>query len=176
MATALIIIDVQKEYQQGGKLEIQGFDLAAGNISKLLIWGREGNADIFHVRHISTDPSEDCFLADTSGIEFATGFEPHEGEGVFTKFLPSAFSADGFKQALANGQYSRIIICGFSSFLCCDSTVREAYHKGYNVIFVDDAIGEFAFNGMTEEQLHTYACAVMGLQFATVLKTRNLVP
>ncbi len=174
MANALIVIDVQKEYQSGGHLEIKGFDKAADNIAKLLAWAREGNADIFHVQHISATPHDDSFAADTPGIAFAEGFAPLDGERTFTKSKPSAFSADAFEQALKEGTYEQIIICGFSSFLCCDSTARDAYHRGYNVLFIDDAIGEFAFNGMSEEELHAYACAVMGLEFATVLKTRNL--
>lgn len=176
MPKALIVIDVQKDYQSGGNLEIKGFDKAAGNIAKLLEWARAGNADLFHVRHVSAVPGDDCFVEGSTGIAFAAGFEPRDDERVFTKSMPSAFAAEGFTESLAAGLYDQIIICGFSSFLCCDSTTREAYHKGYNVVFVDDAIGEFAFNGMSEDELHAYACAVMGLEFATVIKTRNLLP
>lgn len=176
MAKALILIDIQKDYQASGNLEIKGFEKAAENIAKLLAWAREGNADVFHVRHISDVPNDDSFAAGSTGIEFADGFAPLDGERAFTKSKPSAFSADGFEQALTDGSYDQVIICGFSSFLCCDSTARDAYHKGYNVLFIEDAIGEFAFSGMSEEELHAYACAVMGLQFATVLKTRNLTP
>lgn len=176
MTNALIVIDVQKDYQAGGELESKGFEKAAANIAKLIAWAREGRADIFHIQHISDTPNMGPFAQGTKGAEFADGFEPLETERVFTKSLPSAFSADGFTQALIEGHYNQVIICGFSSFLCCDSTARDAYHKGYQVIFVEDAIGEFAFNGRTEEELHAYACAIMGLEFATVLKTRNLVP
>lgn len=174
MISALVLIDVQKDYQAGGALEIKGFDKAADNIAKLLEWARAGNADVFHVRHISAVPGDDSFAPNSVGIEFAPGFEPIDGERVFTKSKPSAFSADGFAEALAFGSYTQVVICGFSSFLCCDSTTRDAYHRGYNVIFVEDAIGEFSFNALSEEELHNYACAVMGLEFATVLKTRNL--
>jgi len=176
MKSALVVIDVQKDYQAGGGLEIKGFNKAATNIANLLAWARSGNADIFHIQHISADKNDDSFAPDTPGSAFADGFSPLEGEFSFIKNKPSAFTAEGFATAIINGTYDQIILCGFSSFLCCDSTARDAYHRGYNVLFVDDAIGEFAFNGMTEEELHTYACAVMGLMFATVLKTRNIAP
>jgi len=176
MHSALILIDVQKDYEAGGALEVSNFIPVAENISKLLAWARAGNADIFHVRHISADSQSDAFAPDSPGIDFASGFEPLDGEHAFTKSMPSCFVADGFAEALTQGCYDQIIVCGFSSFLCCDSTTRDAYHRGYNVIFVEDAIGEFSFNGMTEEELHAYACAVMGLEFAQVLKTRNIAP
>ena len=176
MSNALLVIDVQKEYQAGGKLEIKGFDRAAQNISKLLAWAREGNAAIFHFQHISAVLGDDVFAPTSDGIDFAAGFEPLDGERAYTKAKPSAFSASGFSEALASSQYEQVILCGFASFLCCDSTARDAYHRGYNVIFIEDAIGAFAFNGMDEEQLHAYTCAIMGLEFATVLKTRNLAP
>jgi len=176
MHAALIVIDVQKDYQAGGALAIRNFAPVCENIAKLLGWAREGNADIFHVRHISAIKGDDAFAPDTAGIDFADGFEPLEGERHFTKSKPSCFVADGFAEALAQGAYDQIIICGFSSFLCCDSTAREAYHRGYNVLFIEDAIGEFSFSGMSEEELHAYACAMMGLEFAQVLKTRNIAP
>ncbi|NTU77515.1 MAG: isochorismatase family protein [Alphaproteobacteria bacterium] len=172
--TALIVIDVQKDYQAGGALEIAGFDKAAVNIAKLLAWARAGRADVFHVRHVC-GAEEECFRANSPGVEFAAGFEPCEGEGAFTKSLPSAFSAPKFKAALERGRYDRLAICGYSSFMCCDSTSREAYHRGWKVLFVEDAIGEFALDGFSEEELHKYACAVQGCEFARVVKTAELV-
>jgi nicotinamidase-related amidase len=175
MKTALIVIDVQKEYQAGGALAISGFDKAGTNILRLLAWARTGNADILHVRHISTDLDDADFRAGTPGIAFAAGFEPHENESVFTKALPSAFSAPSFKATLKNKGYTQLIVCGFSSFLCCDSTSREAFHRGYDVVFAEDAIGEFAFSGLTEEELHQYACAVQGVMFAKIMKTAEII-
>jgi nicotinamidase-related amidase len=173
--TALIVIDVQKEYQSGGALAIAGFDKAGANIKKLLAWAREGHADVLHVRHISAAWDSSSFRANTPGIEFAPGFEPREGEPVFTKTLPSAFSDRRFKQTLACGGYGRLVLCGFMSFMCCDTTSREAFHRGWKVLFVEDAIGEFAFGGLTEEELHKYACAVQGFMFAEVVKTAGVL-
>ena len=176
MRSALILIDVQKEYMEDGALPIRNFFPVSENIARLLSWGREGNADIFHVRHISENKNDDCFAPDSPGIQFAPGFEPLDGERAYTKSKPSCFVAAGFAEDIAAGGYDQLILCGFSSFLCCDSTAREAYHRGYNVLFIEDAIGEFSFIGLSEEELHAYACAVMGLEFAQVLKTRNIAP
>ena len=175
MKTALIVIDVQKEYQAGGALAISGFDKAAANILKLLAWARAGNADVLHVLHVSANPNDEDFRAHTTGVECAVGFEPCAGEAVFTKSLPSAFGASLFKETLKNKGYTRLVLCGFSSFLCCDSTSREAFHRGYEVLFVEDSIGEFAFGDLSEEELHRYACAVQGLMFAKTVKTTEIV-
>jgi nicotinamidase-related amidase len=175
MTSALVLIDVQKEYQAGGALAIAGFDKAATNISKLLTWARSGNADILHVRHISRNWKDDSFRANSSGVDFADGFEPKENEQVFTKSFPSAFSAPLFGIYLERKAYDQIIICGYTSFLCCDSTSREAFHNGYSVVFAEDAIGEFAFGGFTEEEIHRYATAVQGVMFAKVVKTSEII-
>jgi nicotinamidase-related amidase len=175
MKKALIIIGVQKEYQEGGNLTIKGFDKVAKNISKLLFRARKRSIDILHVRHISNIWNDEYFRAGTPGVDFASGFEPLNNELVFTKSLPSSFSAPLFSETLIRGQYDNLIICGFSSFMCCDLTSREALHKGYKCTFVEDAIGEFSIGIFTEDELHKYACAEQSVMSASIVKTKDVL-
>jgi nicotinamidase-related amidase len=67
------------------------------------------------------------------------------------------------------------MICGFTSFLCCDTTAREAFQLGYRVYYIEDAISEFEAGGMPASELHRAVNIIQGVVFSTVVNTRDAV-
>jgi nicotinamidase-related amidase len=64
-----------------------------------------------------------------------------------------------------------VVICGYTSFLCCDSTARQAFELGYDVLYVEDAINEFPLDGLDQATVHSVVSAVQGVMFSEVLTT-----
>ena len=62
MKQALIIVDVQREYFPGGKLELYKPEKALEQIQKALRLFREKEWPIYFIRHISSQKSASIFL------------------------------------------------------------------------------------------------------------------
>lgn len=175
MRPALLIIDVQKDYDTGGALEIPDLNKSLPQVQRLLDLFREKGLPRIHVRHVSLDSNAVDFRDGTKGIEFIDGFEPQENEVVVTKNFPGSFWKTDLDSILKKNNIDTIFICGYSSFLCCDTTAREAFQHGYDVFYVEDAIGEFEIGDFSTGQIHAYACAVQqDSGFSTVLKTEDV--
>lgn len=173
--TTLVVIDAQKEYEADGALPVANLGNSLSNIKKLLDFFRKNNLPIIHVRHISADPDDSDFAQDTRGIEFIDEISPAGSEKIVTKHYPSAFSGEGFSDLLEKAGATDLVICGYSSFLCCDSTAREAFHKDFTVWFVEDAISCFDLDNFSAEELHRYTCAVLEVMFANIVKTDEII-
>lgn len=58
-----------------------------------------------------------------------------------------------------------LIVCGVTTTLCVESTVRDAYQRDYNVIVVEDAVG------MSSRELHESSIRVMKTYFGVGVTT-----
>ncbi len=173
MTPAILFIDIQKEYDKGGLLEIKNIGKSLAQLKKLLKFARENKTEIIHVQHIGSEDGPD-FRPGTKAVDFIEGFEPLKTETVVTKHYPGSFFQTDLQKHLKAKKIDTIFICGYSSFLCCDTTAREAFQNGYKVYFIDDAIGEFKIGKYSEDEAHAYACTVQAeAGFSEVVKTEE---
>jgi len=81
----------------------------------------------------------------------------------------SAFSGTDLETILKKAGVKKVVITGVLSNLCCETTARDAFNRGYDVFFVADATG--AYN----EGMHKTALESLSYGFATPLKTDDLL-
>ena len=91
MARGLVVIDIQKDYFPGGRMELVGADAAAGRASELLSAFRASGEPVFHVQHVWDAPDAPFFAPDTEGVEIHPAVEPAEGEPLIVKAHANAF-------------------------------------------------------------------------------------
>src|SRR5512146_2316122 len=91
MGSALVLIDIQKDYFPGGRMVLDGAEAAAGHAGQLLQRFRELDLPRIHIQHIATRPGATFFLPGTAGIEFHESVLPLVGETVCQKHSPNAF-------------------------------------------------------------------------------------
>src|SRR5258708_13945153 len=72
-------------------------------------------------------------------------------------------------------QVDAVAICGFTSFICCDTTAREASALGYQVYYVDDAISEFSLGDLNAQDLHRMVSSLQGAIFSKWISTAEAV-
>ena len=170
--TALICIDMQQEYfPSGGLLSIAGWETVRDNVQRLQAAVREQGRPIIHVRHINRDPLAATFRAGSEGVEFTPGTEPLPGEETVTKFRAGAFYKTELNDLLHRDRVDTVIICGLMSFMCCDTTAREARARGYQVLFVKDATAALDLGDIPAETVHRVVCAVQAGFFSQVVDT-----
>lgn len=123
-------------------------------------------------------------LMDESGnYRFAIGSEECEmtaqlnhGEHdvVFPKYGYDCFAHTKLDEWLKKENKKTLIICGTVVNWCVDSTVRSAYHKGYQVVVLADAVSGYDHAGLTGQQWVDTELDLFGEAFAKVESVQQL--
>lgn len=178
MKQALIIVDIQNDYFQGGKMELVGMEAAAKNAQRVLALFREKNLPIFHIQHISDRPGATFFLPETSGVEIHESVTPKTGESVIQKHFPNSFRNTSLLDQLHDLRVKKIIVCGAMSHMCIDTTVRAAFDLGFRIVVVSDACAtrDMEFKGVTIQasQVHAAFMAALSVPFAQVIEANGI--
>ncbi len=176
MKKALLVIDAQKEYGPEGALPVERLDQTIKNIQELIDFCRQSpDLEIIHIRHVSRIAGDSSFDDGTIGVDFLPGLEPSPEEKVITKHFPGAFSNPELERYLSQLKIEELWICGFTSFLCCDTTAREAFQKGYSVKYIDDAISEFPLEAVDADTLHYVVASIQDAMFSEICNTNDLL-
>lgn len=94
-----------------------------------------------------------------------------EGDVVLDKYRYSAFAcpAGKLEEQLRQRNTEMLVIVGTLTNVCCESTARDAYMRGYKVVVVPDAMAAVA------DAEHNAALLNLRLNFADVMKSGAIV-
>ena len=147
---ALIVIDVQNDYFPGGAWALPGAPDALANILKLIANARERQEPVVFIQHVTPEGAP-VFAKGSPGGRLHGELNLREGDPVFEKAHPSSFQDTGLQTYLQQAGIGSLDLCGFMTQMCCDSTAREAYGRGYGVRLFSDACAarEIASDGET---------------------------
>ena len=95
--------------------------------------------------------------------ELVAELAPRHDEAVIAKNRPSAFHATGLQNHLDALGVDSLVVCGVTTNVCVESTVRDAMQRDYRVWVVSDAVAEF------EADRHTVALKAMAWMFASLV-------
>ena len=59
--------------------------------------------------------------------------------------MPGSFTGTKLEEILKNNGVDTVVICGCMTQMCCNTTVRQAFHIGYKVGFLSNATGNWMF-------------------------------
>lgn len=170
---ALVLIDHQREYDDGG-LPLAGIGAAVAECAALLQLARSKGAPVFHVQHMAPAGAP---LFNSAGpyIEFIQGIGPVDGEAVVTKALPNSFAGTTLQAKLVEAGRKQLVIAGFMTHMCVSTTTRAAAELGYVSWVVADACATrdlpLPWGGVvTAAEVHRAALAELNDSFATVVK------
>ncbi len=139
MKTALVIIDIQNDYFDGGTMALVGSEKASSNAKLVMEQFRNDNLPVIHIQHIATRPTASFFLPNTKGVEIHDNVKPLASEKVIVKHYPNSFRDTDLLEYLKAEQITDLVICGMMSHMCIDATVRAAKDHGFNIILIGDA-------------------------------------
>ncbi|MHB8777093.1 MAG: cysteine hydrolase family protein [Anaerolineales bacterium] len=139
MKTALLIIDIQKDYFPGGKMELVNPLEAAKKAYMLLQCFREHGGHHVHIQHISLKPDAAFFIKGESGSDIHDSAAHFEGEPIIYKHYPNSFRDTNLLEMLKDLGIERIVITGMMTHMCVDATTRAAADFGFKVIVAEDA-------------------------------------
>ncbi len=139
MKNALVIIDIQNDYFDGGRMTLVNADGAAARARQLLDSFRSAGQPVVHVQHVFTSPDAPFFLPDTEGVQINKAVEPAAGEKVVVKNYPNSFKDSELLSHLRENGITDVTICGMMTHMCVDATTRAAKDLGFNCTVVGDA-------------------------------------
>lgn len=135
---ALLMIDVQREYfADGGPLRIPDGPMVLARLRSLVEDYRDAELPIIHIRHEEA-PGAPVFAVDGPLVQTMPEVAPRGLEPVVIKHTPGAFTDTELSAVLSQMAVRSLVIAGFMTHMCCDTTARQATERGMRVIFLTD--------------------------------------
>ncbi|MGA4721275.1 isochorismatase family protein [Fictibacillus nanhaiensis] len=113
----LLIVDVQKGFDDTNFWGERNNANAEVNMLTLLGAFREVGLPVFHVQHQSENEHSPLHPSKL-GYQLKTGFEPKDGEPLFIKSVNSAFIGTELKETLETHEIEHILIIGLTTNHC----------------------------------------------------------
>jgi nicotinamidase-related amidase len=171
-ATALVIIDMQRDFMEpGGFGETLGNDVsqlaravepianllaAARKMGMLVVHTREGHEPDLSdappaklergapsLRIGDPGPMGRILIRGEPGHDIIPELYPVAGEVVIDKPGKGAFYATGLGDVLKQHGIANLLVCGVTTEVCVNTTVREANDRGYRCVVISDGCASY---------------------------------
>lgn len=149
--SALLVLDMQAYFlDPSSHAYIPSAPAILPGIRKLIeVYADQGLPVIF-TRHINTP--EDAGMMTSWWHELITS--EHERSEIIADLKPSkgivvqksqydAFYATNLEELLRSKDVSQVLICGVMTHLCCETTARSAFMRGFEVFFTVDGTATY---------------------------------
>lgn len=135
-SSALVMIDCQNTYREG-VMQLVGVEEALDEAQRLLMRARAAQIPIFHVMH-------DAGLGSPYDVRAPIGqindrVSPRADEPVIVKQYPNAFVGTELATLLGNCGTKNLLLAGFMTHMCVNSTARGAFNLGYRPTVIGSA-------------------------------------
>jgi nicotinamidase-related amidase len=170
--TALVMIDFQRDFvDPGGFGEALGNDVsllrrAVPPAERVLRAARERGIFVIHTREGHRPDLADCppskkargrlktgigdpgpmgriLVRGEPGHDLVKELSPEPGEPVVDKPGKGAFYATDLDTILKNRGVRQLVVCGVTTEVCVQTTVREANDRGYDCLVLEDCVASY---------------------------------
>ena len=174
MKKALLVIDVQNEYFTG-KLPVTHPPGSLANILKAMDAATASGTQVIVVQHTVTAPDRPVFRKGSAEWALHPEVANRACDLLVEKSLPGSFTGTNLEAWLREKGVETVVICGYMTQMCCDTTARQAFHLGFGVEFLADATGTLAIannaGAVSVEELHRAILVTQAMLFSKVLTT-----
>jgi bifunctional isochorismate lyase/aryl carrier protein len=170
----LLVIDMQKYFcDDDGKAYVPEAGRIKDQIQSLIDVFSAVDQPIIFTRHLDSEhglmrkwwrenlEKEDPQSMITSDLDTGRG-------QILEKHQYDAFHDTDLEKILRKKHVEQVVICGVLTNLCCESTARSAFIKGFEVYFVEDATGTY------KKEMHQATIMNLAYGFAVMLKTSDI--
>jgi nicotinamidase-related amidase len=187
MLRSLLVVDAQRIYTDPeSEMKCRDSNATIGRINRLIQAFEKARLPIFLIRHIHKSDGSDLgrmfdyagdevddfnFKEGTNEVEFDDRLIQPSKAHHLKKTRYSAFIKTDLDKRLKKLGVDRVVICGFMTNFCCESTARNAHGLDYFVDFVVDATGTPGTENLTEAKIRKTVGELLGEGFAEVHET-----
>jgi nicotinamidase-related amidase len=134
MKQAVLVIDVQRALFDPRPRPYEA-DLVVERINALNVRARQAGVPVVFIQHEDAGSLAHASLGWT--LEENLRVEP--GDAKVRKRTPDSFLNTDLAQVLSASGVERVVVAGYASEFCVDTTVRKAAALGYEVVIAADA-------------------------------------
>ncbi|MGE2736671.1 cysteine hydrolase family protein [Mycolicibacterium vaccae] len=175
--SALVLIDCQNTYTYG-TLELDGVGAALDEAAALLDRARTAGVPVIHIQHDAGPGSPYDITAEIGAIHSSVA--PRDGEPVVVKNFPNSFVQTELDELLKASDVSNLVLAGFMTHMCVNSTARGAFNLGYAPTVVAAATATRALPGVDGDvpaaAVHAAGLAAVADLFAVVVPDGAALP
>jgi nicotinamidase-related amidase len=135
MTKALLIIDVQVGLFEPEPSPYKSDEIIS-NINKLTDKARASNAPIIWIQHET--PNNEILSFQSSGWQLPNNLNQDQSDFYVRKTTPDSFLKTDLLQILTSHAVTELVVCGYATEFCVDTTIRSAAAKGFNITLVSD--------------------------------------
>ena len=177
-ATALLVIDFQLEYFEGGRLPIPDGHAAMAKAQQLVAFADEHGMPVFHIQHVGAAGGP-LFAKDGERVAFHPDILPAAHHIIVQKTTASSFASTDLHQQLQAKDIKTLIVSGLMTHMCVSTAARDARPLGYQVLVAGDASATRAIDGwdggvVNHSDLHRAALTEVSDSFGEVLLTDRI--
>ena len=179
--TALLLIDVQHGVNElshwGGPSGRRNNPRAEERMRALLGAFRERDLPVAFTRHDSREDASPLKLSLAGGAQL-DGLETADGDIVVVKDVNSAFVGTSMEVRLRRAGVDRLLVAGFFTNFCVETSVRMAGNLGFDVYLAHDACATTNRVGpdgidRDAELVHDVSVANLHGEFCTAISTEE---
>lgn len=169
--SVLLVIDMQNHFSSIAKPIIP-------SITTTIDICRRASIPIIFTRHCHKSPADHGMLGEWWGSDLIIDGTPdselipeigrREEELVVEKNTYSGFRGTQLEERLKGMGVEEVIVTGVMTNLCCETTAREAFVRGFRVFFSTDA------TATSSEELHQATLMNMAYGFAYLVDCKTL--
>lgn len=175
--STLIMIDCQNTYTQG-VMALDGVAAALDEAAMLLRRARSAGIPIIHIKHDAGEGSPYDIRAEIGQI--VDQVAPEDDEPVIVKQFPNSFVQTELDDQLKAASARNLLLAGFMTHMCVNSTARGAFNLGYAPTVVASATATRALPSPTgivpSEALQTASLAAIADLFGIVVPDVAAIP
>jgi bifunctional isochorismate lyase/aryl carrier protein len=176
-SAALIVVDMQRHFcDKESIFFVPKSDALAERLKKLVDVFSENNRPVIFTRHIDSDGEGNLMLrwwseqikeddpmshvVDTLDAKRGTVVVKHQYDGFLNTELEALLRNKGVRQ---------VVVCGVLTNLCCETTARSAFMRGFEVYFVEDGTATFS------KDMHEATLLNLSYGFATLTTINDVI-
>jgi nicotinamidase-related amidase len=177
-SSTLILIDCQNTYTEG-VMELDGVQAALDEAATLLDRARSAGIPVIHIQHSDGPGSLYDIEGETGAI--VERVAPRAGEPVVVKGYPNSFVETDLDERLKSLGASNLVLAGFMTHMCVNSTARGAFNLGYSPTVVAGATATRMLPGLGDAEvpaaaLQSASLAALSDLFAVVVPDSAALP
>ncbi len=165
MKSAVLIIDVQRGLFEPAPQPYEANALIE-RINRLTDRARKAEAPVIFIQH---EAAAGVLAFQSEGWPLAAGLEVNERDARVRKKTPDSFLRTNLYELLAEKGVDDLVICGYASEFCVDTTTRRAAALGYTVRLVADG-------HTTHDKQHATAKEIRAHHNATLSNIKSFGP
>ncbi|MCJ1404646.1 hypothetical protein MMC11_007872 [Xylographa trunciseda] len=170
--SALVIIDAQQEYASG-LLKVSNASSSCAAIKSLLEKYRSAGGAIVHIHHETPDGAP-VFTPGKEVSQPMKGLEALNGEKVIWKHHPGSYAGTDLQEWLDRKGVRKVVLVGYMAHVCVSTTARQASELGYDVVLVEDAIGDRDIPGISGDEVSKTVLLELADAFGSVVKSSEI--